>query len=335
MRSVFFPRLVNDPFGDPALYVRVAHRGEALLFDCGDLHSLTPRELLKIRAVFISHAHIDHLVGFDTLLRLFLYRQNPLTLCGPPGIIERIAHRLAGYTWNLVEGYPLALIVREWGVPHGRQALFRATDAFEQSAGADFDCGEGVLFETPDYRVRAVPLDHGGIVSLAFGLEETLHIAIHRDALEARGYLPGPWLTSFKALVRRGASAHTPIAVPAVGGEEAHPLGELLESIAHTERGMKVAYVTDASPSLANGRKIVELARDAHLLVIEATFAHADLDRARIRNHLTARLAGFFGRRARAARILVFHHSPRYQHEPLRLVREALDSFTEGQEPTE
>ncbi|WP_269085277.1 hypothetical protein [Syntrophotalea acetylenica] len=42
MRSVFFPRLVNGPFGDPALHVRLAHRGEALLFDCGDLHALPP-----------------------------------------------------------------------------------------------------------------------------------------------------------------------------------------------------------------------------------------------------------------------------------------------------
>ena len=106
MRSVFYPRLVNGPFGDPALYVRLAHRGEALLVDCGDLHPITPRELLKIRAVFISHAHIDHLVGFGALLRAFLYQDTSLSVYGPPGIIERIAAQLAGYTWNLIEGYP-------------------------------------------------------------------------------------------------------------------------------------------------------------------------------------------------------------------------------------
>ena len=41
---------------------------EALLFDCGDLHPLTTRERLKIAAVFISHAHIDHLIGFAPLV---------------------------------------------------------------------------------------------------------------------------------------------------------------------------------------------------------------------------------------------------------------------------
>jgi ribonuclease Z len=334
MRSVFYPHLVNDPFGDPALYVRLAHRGEAILFDCGDLHPLTPREILKVRSVFISHAHIDHLVGFDTLLRFFLYRERPLVLYGPPGFIERIAHRLAGYTWNLIEDYPLVLVVREWGSPQGREAVFRACEAFARAADSDFDCPEGLLLETADFTVRAVPLDHGGIVSLAFCLEETLHVAIHRDALEARGYQPGPWLTQFKALVRRGAPPHTPVAVRRAHGDELYPLGELAETIAHTERGMKVVYVTDASPSQENQEKIVELATEAHLLVIEATFSQSDEQRARRRNHLTAHLAGSLGRRARVSRILVFHHSPRYEHEPQRLAREAFDAFTSPEETT-
>ena len=59
MRSVFYPRLLNGSAGDPGLYVRLAHRSEALLFDCGDLGRLTTRDLLKIDSVFISHAHID------------------------------------------------------------------------------------------------------------------------------------------------------------------------------------------------------------------------------------------------------------------------------------
>jgi ribonuclease Z len=336
MRSVFFPRLVNGPFGDPALYVRLAHRGEALLFDCGDLHPLPPRENLKTCAVFISHAHIDHLVGFGTLLRTFLYQDTCLSIYGPPGIIERIAAQLAGYTWNLIEGYPLVLTVREWGNPSGREATFRATSAFTREAETVWECPGGLLRETDYYRIRAIPLDHGGIVSLAFALEEPLHVAIHKDALERLDYRPGPWLTRFKDLVRQGASEETRLPVPLhQGGELLLPLGLLAAQIAHLERGMKVCYVTDASPTRENQEAIVALAADSHLLAIEATFADIDAERARTRNHLTARLAGELGRRAQAARLLVFHHSPRYQDRPELLKSEAEAAFREEETRSE
>ncbi len=328
MRSVFYPGLVNGPFGDPALYVRVAHRGEALLFDCGDLHPLTTRELLKLRAVFISHAHIDHLVGFDQLLRAFLYQDTRLLLCGPPGIAERIAGRLSGYTWNLIEGYPFALTVREWGDGEGWQVSFRANNGFRPEEQERFPCPQGLLLDHPAYRVRGVPLDHGGIPSLAFALEEPLHVAIHKDALESQGYRQGPWLTRFKDLVRRGAPGETAMAVPlAAGGDVDLPLAELAAKIAHTERGMKIAYVTDAAPGQENLDKITALAADSHLLVIEAPFAHAEIGRARQRNHLTARLAGELARRSGAARLLVFHHSPRYLETPRLLREEAQQAF--------
>ena len=333
MRSVFFPRLVNGPFGDPVLYVRVAHRRQALLFDCGDLHRLSPRELLKVRQVFISHAHIDHLIGFDTLLRQFLYQDRGPVLYGPPGILQQIHHRLRSYTWNLISGYPLVLTVREWGESQGREGLFRAAGAFRLEGEKPWDCTDGYLTAAGHYRVRAIPLDHGGIVSLAFVLEEPLHVGIHKDALESCGFQPGPWLTRFKDLLRAGSPGGTMIRVPLLsGGLRNVKLEELSNRIAHTERGMKVAYVTDVAPVGANLKKIVDLGKDAHLLVIEATFLHCDLDRARVRNHLTARLAGTLGRRAGAARLWTFHHSPRYQDCPERVGDEADAAFRGGKD---
>jgi ribonuclease Z len=334
MRSVFYPRLVNGPFGDPGLYIRLAHRGEALLFDCGDLHHLTTRELLKIREIFISHAHIDHLIGFDTLLRTFLHQEGPLRIYGPPGLANRIAGRLSGYTWNLVAGYPLVLTVTEWGADGGRQVSFRAERSFRPEDETPLDAREDLLRQTDYYRVRAVPLDHGDIVSLAFILEEPLHVAIHKDALERHGYRPGPWLTRFKDRVRLALPPDTPVSVPLESsGEIGVSLSELMRQIAHIERGMKICYVTDAAPTAENMKKIVALAADSHLLAIEATFAHRDLERARQRNHLTARLAGRLARKAGAARLLVFHHSPRYQEHPELLAAEAQAAFA-GEEYT-
>ncbi|WP_429886559.1 ribonuclease Z [Geoalkalibacter halelectricus] len=329
MRSSFFARLVNDPFGDPALYVRVAHRREALLFDCGDLHPLAARDLLKIQAVFLSHAHIDHLCGFDQLLRTFLYREQPLLIYGPPGIGARIGHRLAAYTWNLIRGYPLSIEVREWAAGGQGQTLrFRAAEGFAPRAPRPFACPAGLLHDTPHYQVRAQALEHGDILSLAFALEEKTHVAIHPDALEKFGYSPGPWLSRFKDLLRAGAPGTTLVEVPRDAGGRVHrPLAALAGDIAHCEAGMKIAYVTDASPSRENAEKITALAENAHLLAIEAVFAERDRHLAVERNHLTAGLAGRLARQAGAKKLLVFHHSPRYQGEAARLREEAQAAY--------
>ena len=37
MRPLFHPKLVNDPFGDPALYVDCLFEKRALMFDLGDI----------------------------------------------------------------------------------------------------------------------------------------------------------------------------------------------------------------------------------------------------------------------------------------------------------
>ena len=97
--------LINDPFGDPGVYVDFKYRREAFLFDLGDFHRLPSRKLLKIDYIFVSHTHMDHFIGFDHLLRISLGRDRRIHLYGPPHFLQNVEDKLRSYTWNLVANY--------------------------------------------------------------------------------------------------------------------------------------------------------------------------------------------------------------------------------------
>src|SRR5512138_1231699 len=108
-------RLLNGQTGDPALLVQLRWQGRALLIDLGRIDRTPAGILLPIEAVFVSHAHMDHFMGFDQLLRLFLARDTTLRLYGPEGLADCVAGKLAGYTWNLTDEYAFTIEVTEIG----------------------------------------------------------------------------------------------------------------------------------------------------------------------------------------------------------------------------
>src|SRR5918993_1197484 len=130
MNPSFSSHLVNDVFGDPGLFVEVRWSKRALLFDLGQNDALGPTRLLRAGDIFISHTHMDHFMGFDALLRVALGRGTTLRIYGPPGLIANVQGKLQGYTWNLVDGYPLAIEVKEFHAHSIQRAVFHATDGF-------------------------------------------------------------------------------------------------------------------------------------------------------------------------------------------------------------
>lgn len=334
MTPIFQPQPVNDPFGDPAVFVDFRFERRALLFDLGDLAPLPARKLLRVSDVFVSHTHMDHFAGFDRLLRLSLGREQRLRLYGPPGFIDRVEHKLAAYSWNLVHNYPTDFTLEALALtPAGtlERARFRTHERFRREPLAPLEVRDGVLLDEEALRVRAVILDHE-IPCLAFALEEKLHLNVWKNRLDELGLPTGPWLQELKRLVRHQAPDDTAVEIRWQDRDGTHqrrlPLGQLKREVLEIVPGQKIAYVVDAVYHAANAERIVELARDADTLFIETVFLERDADRAARRYHLTAAQAGRLARAARAKALAPLHFSPRYSDQPGALQREAEAAFT-------
>jgi ribonuclease Z len=327
MSDTFLPRLVNNPFEDPGLFVAFHYQRRALLFDLGTIDSLGLRDLHKVTDVFVSHTHVDHFIGFDHLLRSSLTKDEEVRLFGPRGITDNVRGKLAGYAWNLIENYPLRFTVHEIDGDRQKITHFRAANLFRPEEGdlAPFD---GVLVEEPAFSVRAAILDHR-IPCLAFSLEENNRLNIRRDAMDAMGLESGPWLDELKRLVREKAPETTPLEMPVRNGGKKRSLSlkEWREAMVVENEGQKLVYVVDNLFTPDNIERVLSVAEGADLFYCEAAFSRADEARARERYHLTAPQAGDLARMAQVKRFVPFHFSRRYQAEPNRLLEEAMESF--------
>jgi ribonuclease Z len=318
MRPIFQAELVNPAFGDPGVYIDLKFLRRALLFDTGDVVALSTRKLLRVSDVFVSHTHMDHFAGFDHFLRVCLGRSTGVRIYGPERFIDQLEHKLAAYTWNLVENYETDFVIVAHELESGRlkRAAFSSRRRFERETLEELEAPDGLLLDDEQFKVRARAFDHHGVSSLAFRFEEAVHMNVWKNRLEELGLPTGPWLTDLKRKVRAGEPDDTPMVVRwrTRGGsrEKALPLGELRQRVLEFAPGQRVCYVTDVAGHDANMRGLIDFLDSADLVFIEATFLHVDREHAERKAHLTARLAGSIVRAARVRTAIPFHFSTRY-----------------------
>lgn len=311
--------MVNDPFGDPCVLVRLLREGRGLLFDAGALSSLSAGDMMKVSAVFVTHAHMDHFIGIDELFRNLLRRESPLLIFGPEDIIECVDGKLKGYTWNLIAKYPLKIEVFGIGERAVRHSSFHASNRFKavEQPSTDFN---GLILEDLSFKVKALRLSHS-IPVIAYSIEEEFHININKALLEGRGFSVGPWLSELKKAIRLGDDSR---AIKVDGKELC--LAEL-KDLADITRGQKISYLMDTAPLSTNIEKAVEFVRGSDILFCEAYFLERDRGLAEERHHLTAALAGEIARKAKVGALKIMHFSPRYRDCVEELYAEAEEAF--------
>jgi ribonuclease Z len=333
MKPSFHPRLINDPFSDPGLFIPFLFQKRAILFDLGDISTLSARDILKISHIFVTHTHMDHFIGFDLLLRHLLGHDKEIHLYGPSGFIKNIEAKLHGYTWNLIENYEntLSLLVTEVHKKYAIAQTYNSRDKFKAHIPPERFPFNGELLSEQSFSVNAALLDHK-IDTLGLSLNENFSINILKEGLKELGLLVGPWIREFKNAIYEGQNPRKMFRIKWAEKnqgikETSFPMHKLIDTIVRISPGQKITYITDIIGSNKNIKKAIELAKDSTHLFIEAPFLDKDKDIAKTKYHLTAKQAGFIGARAHVKNLTLFHFSPRYFGRENEIIEEAMKTF--------
>lgn len=155
----------------------------------------------------------------------------------------------------------------------------------------------GTFFEADDFTVAAFPVTHRGPDCLGYVFEGRARRPFLPEKADALGVPFGP--------ERRKLVEGESIALP--NGKRVEPddvLGPLT-------KGAKLVVVGDTGRT----DNLLEVARDADALVIEATYLEEETDMARQFSHMTARGAAELAVKANVKKLILTHISRRYREK--------------------
>jgi ribonuclease Z len=238
-------------------------------------------------------------IGLVELREIFLTHYHADHYLGLPGMLKTFALR----------GRAVPLTV--YGPP-GLVSLFRTLKRIFGQLTYPLDLWElkpDDVLERGEYRIAAFPVAHG-VSAVGYALvEEARPGRFDVEAADALGVPPGPE----RGMLQRGES------VTLADGRTITPDAVLGEP----RPGRKLVLTGDTVPAAS----VLEAARDADLLIHDATFCDEEEERARETAHATARQAAELARAAQVRMLALTHLSNRYFGPEL--VREAQEVFPE------
>ena len=185
-------RLVNGSTGDPLLFIDYPGKNNALLFDAGELCNLDTQKMADLEALFITHNHMDHFVGFDRILRANLDSDKVVHIFGPVGTIKRIYQRINSYE---IQFFPFQKVIFKVHEIVGRKlrwANLECVRRFPEPRVMETRWKSPLIFENPNLQVEAVSVDHT-VPCLSYALVEKngVRVAYVTDTLWSAKSRPG------------------------------------------------------------------------------------------------------------------------------------------------
>lgn len=250
------------------------HEGRRFMLDCAEG---TQRQILKSG------------VGFKDLRRIFLTHGHLDHILGIGGLASTLGQ------WDVPIDSRLEIYGGRWALDRVRDLMKVVMRGKEVEIEIEYiEIKPGVLVREKNLNVSAFNVLHRGTGNFGFVFEEKSKRPFLAERAEQLGVPIGP---ERKKLVA-GES------ITLANGMLIQPDQVLGQSVP----GTKFVYVGD----LARINEVVEHARDADGLVMEATYLDPDREIARKHGHITATEAAYAARDANVKQLFLTHISRRY-----------------------
>ncbi len=252
----------------------VMHDEYRFLIDCGEG---TQRQILQSG------------IGFKRLSRILITHGHLDHILGLAGLLSTFSR------WEAIE--ELEIYGGGWALERIHDLLFGVV---LRGARPPMDIRlheiqPGVIFKGEDFSVSAFPVSHRGPDCYGYLFEEKPRHPFIPEKAEALGIPQGP--------LRRDLVNGLAVTLP--DGRVIKP-----DQVLGPERaGTRLVHVGDVGRT----ENLVELCRDADLLVIEATYLEDEAEMASEFAHLTSRQAAELARQAQVRHLILTHISRRYR----------------------
>ena len=202
---------------------------------------------------------------------------------GLPGLIQSLAAASENHTIDI------------YG-PRGTKARFEymlKVFVFDRKIEMNIhEIKEGKFLENEDFYLEAMPLEHS-IETLGFNFVEKDRLRIDTKKTKKLGIPEGPLLGKLqdeKSIMWKGKTVKP-------------------EEVTYKVEGKKISIISDTVPC----KSCDLLAKDADILVCEATYSSTLNEKSEAYRHMTGQQAALIASRANAKRLILVHFSARYK----------------------
>ena len=316
--------LINEKYEDPGIVIEIESLGKYLLFDVGNINRLERDLLRKITHVFISHTHLDHFIGFDTLLRNKLGKPHTVEFFGISPLSQNLHCRLQGYTWNLVDFEPqLIFRLKEVEGDIFKTYNFNIKKKFQRELVKVEKIDTDIIYEDKFFRVRFAVLDHK-IKVLGYSFEYKPRLKLIPERLKEFN-LEGKDIGKLKEFLEDEKNINNNFVI----NGKSYTYSFLKERVSYTIPGYKISYITDVIYSEKNKEKILKLIKNSDVLYCEAVFLDKDKEQAKKVCHLTSKQTGEIAKLGNVKKLIIFHISRRYGKNYKKVLKEVREIFPE------